>query len=89
MHVFIEDYFKNNLDSIKNFHKKINNKTEIKNNNAVYTIYSEDNDYYVIKNNDLTTSTHLTMFNIADILNMKIDKSINKDKLDEFILSTF
>lgn len=87
--LFIEDYFKNNLDSIKYFHEKVNNKTEIKNNRDVYTIYFEENEYYAIKNNDQSTSKHLTMFNIADILNMKIALNVNKDKLDEYILSVF
>lgn len=87
--LFIEDYFKHNLDSIKNFHMKVNNKTEIKNNREVYTIYFEENEYYAIKNNDQSTSKHLTMFNIADILNMKIDPNVNKTELENFILSFY
>ena len=66
-HPFIEDYFKNNLDSIKNFHIKVNNKENNKSNlknNDDYTIYFEDNIYYAVKDNDITTYKHLTMFSI-------------------------
>jgi len=85
---FIQDYFKNNIDYIKNFHNKINNKSNYIHND-VYTIYLEDNDYYAIKNKDITTAKHITMFNIADILNMKIDDNVNKTQLENFILSIF
>ncbi len=87
MHQFIENYFKDNLDSIKNFHNKVNNKKNINVINDSYTIYFEDNDYYAIKNNDISTAKHITMFSITDILNMKISNDVNKYKLEEFILS--
>lgn len=85
-HPFIEDYFKNNLDSIKNFHNKVNNKTNSKNND-VYTIYFEDNVYYAVKDNDITTYKHLTMFSISEILHMKLGPNIDKNNLENFILS--
>ncbi len=90
MHQFIENYFKDNLDSIKKFHNKVNYK---KNNNTInsindsYTIYFEDNDYYAVKNNDISTAKHITMFNIADILNMCIGPNVNQIELENFILS--
>lgn len=88
IHPFIENYFKNNLDSIKNFHnkiKKINNLNQ--KNNDIHIIYFEDNDYYVIKNNDISTSKHITMFSIPDILNMHTGPNVNKTNLENFILS--
>ena len=83
------DYFKNNLDSIKNFHIKVNNKENNKSNlknNDDYTIYFEDNIYYAVKDNDITTYKHLTMFSISEILHMNIGPNIDKNNLVRLFL---
>ena len=87
-HPFIKEYFKDNLDSIKEFHNKVNNKVNNNDNdNNIYTIYFEDDNYYAIKNNDPTTKKHITMFFISDILNMCIATNVNQTDLENFILS--
>lgn len=89
MHPFIKEYFKDIIDSIKEFHNKVN----YKNNNTIntvndsYTIYSEDDDYYVTKNDDISSAKHITMFTIPDILNMHLGPNVNQIELEKFILS--
>lgn len=90
--LFIQDYFKNNLDSIKNFQMKVKETNKVtKDTNKVtkdtYTIYFEDNDYYAINNNDISTAKHITMFTVSDILNMCIGPNVNQIELENFILS--
>ena len=83
--LFIQDYFKNNLDSIKNFQMKVKETNKVK--KDTYTIYFEDNDYYAINNNDISTAKHITMFTVSDILNMRIGPNVNQIELENFILS--
>jgi hypothetical protein len=88
MHQFIENYFKESIDSIKILHNKINQNNE-SNKDIPFTIYFDHEQFYAIKNNDLSTSTHLSLFNLNDLLKMDIAQSVDKNLLEEFILSIF
>jgi len=88
MHQFIENYFKGSIDSIKILHNKINQNNE-SNKDIPFTIYFDHEQFYAIKNNDLSTSTHLSLFNLNDLLKMDIAQSVDKNLLEEFILSTY
>ena len=92
MHQFIKDYFKDNYDAIKLLHDKINdvNKTINKTNNksfSDFTIHYEDNDFFAIKDNDLSSAKHLSLFDILEIMEMKLASNVNKTMIEEFILS--
>jgi hypothetical protein len=90
LHPFIENYFKNTLDSIKVYYDKVRETNRVlRETNRVNTIYSEDDDYYVIRNNDITTATHISLFSIDDIINMKLSPNISKEKLEDFIILSF
>ena len=91
MHQFIENYFKDSLDSIKSLHQKINQQVNqnLYSNQITHTIYYDEGTYYAMINDDYTTAKHLSCFNIADLLNMKISSNIDKNLLDDFIVSTF
>ena len=93
MHMFIENYFKNQIDSIKEYHNRINKQKEVKEVNDVndvnniYTIYFDNNDYYAISNNDISSAKHISLFSVNELLDMRLRYNVDREKLEEYILS--
>jgi len=88
MHQFIEEYFKDNIDSIKKFHNKLNRTSENQKKEedivsteesieeiedySTYTIYQKKKNFYAIKNDDPKTVKHLKYFTLVQINQMHI-----------------
>jgi hypothetical protein len=88
MHNFIEEYFKNSIESIKLFHNKLNKMfiNEQTEDYSIYTIYQKKKNFYAIKNNDPKTAKHLKYFTLEQINQMHIPSLfLNKSMFYKYV----